>query len=202
MNNESQKRFIESLTDGEMLDNIFGYAYKRCFSKYEAEDLCQEIITEILIALQNENEITNFNAYIWQIAHNTYTDHVNRQKRAQSKTQAFDPAVNINVNYSFNMEEDIIERIVDAENLSRIKKEIAVLPEIYKNVMIMHYLDVLSVEEIANRLDIPENRVKQRLFAARNKIRKEVINMNENKTEQPKKLYDLMLSWMGGDLFK
>ena len=59
MNNEAQKKFIESLTDGEMLDSIFGYAYNRCFSKYEAEDLCQEIITEILLALQNSGDIKN-----------------------------------------------------------------------------------------------------------------------------------------------
>ncbi|MCL2772405.1 MAG: hypothetical protein FWD71_03560 [Oscillospiraceae bacterium] len=69
-NAEIKKEFIESLTDGGMIDNIFGYAYKRCFSKYEAEDLCQEIITEILLALQNGGNIANLNAYIWQIAHN------------------------------------------------------------------------------------------------------------------------------------
>jgi len=44
MSIEAQKKFIESLTNGGMIDSIFGYAYKRCFSEYEAEDLCHEII--------------------------------------------------------------------------------------------------------------------------------------------------------------
>ena len=68
MSIEAQKKFIESLTNGGMIDSIFGYAYKRCFSEYEAEDLCHEIIIEVLLALQkNHGEIINLNAYIWQI---------------------------------------------------------------------------------------------------------------------------------------
>jgi len=184
MKNEEQKKFIENLIDGGMIDNIFGYAYKRCFSEYEAEDLCQEIIAEILLALQkNSGEITNINAYIWQIAHNTYINHVKKQKRTQANYYSLHPSVN-----NYGMEDDILERIVDAENLSRIKLEIAALPEIYKNVMIMHYFDGLSVAEIAGSLGIPENNVKQRLFAAREKIKKEVNPMGEKQIKQTKKV--------------
>ena len=188
MQNEAQKDFIECLTDGGMAENIFRYAYNRCFSEDEAGDLCHEIITEILTALQNDDrDITNLNAYIWQIAHNTYVNHVNRQKREKAAYYPLCPDANINV----TMEDDILERIVDSENLSRIKREIAALPEIYRNSMIMHYLDGLSVSEIAGSLGIPENRVKQRLFAAREKIKKEVFGMNEKekpvkKTEKTK----------------
>jgi len=182
MKNETQKIFIENLINGGMLDTIFGYAYNRCFSEYEAEDLCQEIITEILLALENNGDITNLNAYIWQIAHNTYINHINRQKQTQAHSCSLDPAVNIGV----SMEEDILERIVDAENLSRIKREIAALPEIYSSVMTMHYFDGLSVAETARNLRIPENRVKQRLFAAREKIRKEVFKMSKKQINQNK----------------
>jgi DNA-directed RNA polymerase specialized sigma24 family protein len=134
MINEAQKIFIESLTDGEMIDSIFGYAYKRCFSEFEAEDLCHAIITESLLALQKNNgDIGNLNAYIWQIAHNTYAKYAGRQKRAKNNLYPLESALN----FEINMENDILERIVDADNLSRIKRGIAALPEIYKNVMIM-----------------------------------------------------------------
>ncbi|MCL2772406.1 MAG: methyltransferase domain-containing protein [Oscillospiraceae bacterium] len=103
-----------------------------------------------------------------------------------------------------------MERIVDAENLAKIKREIASLPEIYGKVMVMYYLDELSIAEIAKRLNIPENRVKQRLFAAREKIRKEVFKVSENQQNQQKqinkakqamqdpKLYDLWFNFMYG----
>lgn len=78
----------------------------------------------------------------------------------------------------------MLERIVDADNLSRIKREIAALPEIYKKVMIMYYFDGFSVAETAKILSIPENRVKQRLFAAKNKIRTEVSDIKEKTATQ------------------
>lgn len=184
MDNKTLKNFIESLTNGDMIDSIFGYAYKRCFSEYEAEDLCHEIIAEILLTLQKSNgDIVNLNAYIWQIAHNTYTKYVKKQKRARANHYPLESALNFRV----DIENDVLERIVDADNLSRIKREISALPEIYKNVMIMYYFDGLSIAETAKNLGIPENRVKQRLFAAREKIRKEVSDMTKKSTDQTEK---------------
>ena len=180
MKNEAQKKFIEDLTGGGLVDSIFGYAYKRCFSEYEAQDLCQEIIAEILAALQNSGDISNINAYIWQIAHNTYINYINRQKR---DNKILTPPVDINHSVNMEWDNDILEQIIDADDLSRIKREISALPEIYKNAMMMHYLDGLSVAEIAGSLGIPENRVKQRLFTARKKIKKEVLNMSGKQTK-------------------
>ena len=45
--------------------------------------------------------------------------------------------------------------------------------------MVMFYIDELKVKEIATRLDINETTVKQRLFSARNSVRKEVETMSE-----------------------
>ena len=198
-----KEEFIDSLINGGMMDNIYGYAYKRCFSKDEAEELCQEIITEILFALTNDGDISNLNAYVWQVANNTYINHINRNKRIQGNSYSFDDMLsNINATYEDSMEDDIIERIVDRERLAIIKREIASLSEIYRDVMIMYYLEELPMSVIAKRLDIPENRVKQRLYTAREKIRKEVLDMNTTKAEKTVKLYDLMLAFWGGNLFK
>ncbi|MCL2159757.1 MAG: RNA polymerase sigma factor [Oscillospiraceae bacterium] len=198
-----KEEFIDSLTNGGMIDKIYGFAYKRCFSKSEAEELCQEIICEILLALTNEVNISNLNAYIWQIANNTYINHINENKRIRNQSYSYDDMPNtINAVYETNMEDDIIERIIDSERLAMIKQKMVSLPEIYRDVMVMYYLDELPMSEISKRLKIPVNRVKQRLFTAKNKIRKEVLAMSTTKTEQAPKLYDLIPVWCGGDLFK
>ena len=198
-----KKEFIDSLINNGMMDNIYGYAYKRCFSKDEAEELCQEIITEVLYALSKNNDISNLNAYIWQIANNTYADHIEKNKNTQSVSYSYDEMLsNVNAVYENSMEDNIIERMVDCERLAVIKREISLLSDIYRDVMIMYYLEELPMPIIAQRLDIPENRVKQRLHTARKKIRKEVLYMNTDKTEKNIKLYDLELVWWGGDLFK
>jgi RNA polymerase sigma factor (sigma-70 family) len=193
--NTQKEAFIHALLHGNMMDSIFGYAYKRCFSKSEAEELCQEIITEVLFALSKNINISNLNAYIWQIANNTYINHINKNKRIHRMDYS-------NAVYASNMEDDILNRIVDQDNLACIKREIAALSAIYRDVLIMYYLDELPMSAIAKQLNIPENRVKQRLYTAREKIKKGVFHMNTTKQEQNVKLYDLMLTFWEGDLFK
>lgn len=201
-----RENLIRSLLNDEMIANIYGYCYKRCFQKNEAEDLCQDIITEILIAIKNNQinsqNIGNANAYIWKIAHNTYVNHINAQKRIQRSSCDINEAENPNVCSAVcaYMENDVVERIVDSENLSRIKREIAFLSKIYREVMIMFYFDELPIAEIAKRLNIPENRVKQRLFSAKEQIRKEVIKMNKTNTDKILKPLRLSMPGTGNPL--
>ena len=189
-----KEEFIDSLINGSLLDNIYGYAYKRCFSKEEAEELCQDIITEILYALSINDEVTNLNAYIWQIANNTLINNINKNKRVNNNYSFEDNLINV-VDLG-SMEDNIIERIVNRDKLDVIKQQISSLSKLYRDVMVMFYLDELPISAIAERLNIPENRVKQRLHTARTKIRKGVTYMSTSKPES--KLYDLQLANLGG----
>ena len=71
-------------------------------------------------------------------------------------------------------------RLLNHQQLDKTKHEIAFLGKIYREVMVLFYIEELPISEIAKRLNIPENRVKQRLFSAREKIRKEVRGMETN----------------------
>jgi RNA polymerase sigma factor, sigma-70 family len=169
--------FIDALENGGMFESLFGYAYKRCYSREEAEDLCQEIITEILQSLDANTDKTE-DAYIWKIAHNTYVNHVDREARKNMRYVPLPDVQNINVGFDIaGPEETVVTKITDDENLAKIKRSIASLSEIYRDVMIMYYFNEMKIAEIARALDIPENRVKQRLFSAKEKIRKEVTIM-------------------------
>ena len=75
--------------------------------------------------------------------------------------------------------EEFVEEAAEQEQISRIFKEIAFLSKAYREVMVMFYIDELKVKEIATRLNINETTVKQRLFSARNSVRKEVETMSE-----------------------
>ena len=202
-----KEEFIELLTGGDIMNNIYGYAYKRCFSDDEAAELSQEIIVEVLFSLTNNEDIENLNAYIWRIANNTYINHVNRNKRTRKSVvfagdMSYDMQSYININanlYESGTEDDMVERIIEKERLSAVRREIESLSKIYRDVIVMYYLEDLPVSVIAKRLDIPENRVKQRLYSAREKIKKEVSDMNTTeKAKQPAKLYELILANVGG----
>lgn len=72
-----------------------------------------------------------------------------------------------------------IEEAAEQEQISRIFREIAFLSKAYREVMVMFYMDELNVKEIATRLNIKETTVKQRLFSARNSVKREVETMSQ-----------------------
>jgi len=189
-----RKELFDQVFTPELVDKLYGYAYKRSFNQDEAQDLCQEIIAEILQALANKPQISNFDAYIWQIAHNTYCSHVRKQKQKQYAVQKLQDGPQ---GYDCGFEDDLLSGLLDAHQLEWIRREMAFLGKIYRQVMVMYYLEELSIAEIAQRLAVPENRVKQRLFSARKKIRKGVSAVEAKNNDVKLRPNYLLLSGTG-----
>ncbi|MBQ4054250.1 MAG: sigma-70 family RNA polymerase sigma factor [Clostridia bacterium] len=174
--------------DKEFIDKIFGYAYRRCNTSHEAEDLASDIILAVIGAIGRQSDIDNFHAFVWTVAHRVYADHCDKRNKT--------PIVSSYENTDFSIScpendiDDFIERETAKELLSKITREISFLAKIYRDVMVMFYIDELPVKEIAQKLNISENAVKQRLFSARNTVKKEVNNkMDRNLSLQPVDFY-------------
>ena len=66
---------VRELSRQEFLDKLYGFAYKRCYSAHEAEDLCADIIVALLSSLQRGQKIDNFHAFVWAVARRVYADY-------------------------------------------------------------------------------------------------------------------------------
>ncbi|MEE1315568.1 MAG: RNA polymerase sigma factor [Faecalimonas sp.] len=172
------------LIDEAFLEKVYGFAYRRCNTSYEAEDLCSQIILNCIVSLQKQREIENFYGFVWTIARRVYADYcekrnVDRQTISLENAEYF-------IGATHNEIDDFIEDIANTEQLKRILYEITFLSKAYREVMVMYYIDEIKIKDIATRLNINETTVKQRLFSARNEIRKEVSVMKEkNLTLRP-----------------
>ena len=170
-------QILKLMGDKTFLDKIYQFSYHRCNTSYEAEDLCSDIILAVISSLFKSERVDNFHAYVWTIAKRVYADFC--KKRHQ-----FSLNVNLDDYALFLAEkENEIERFIDdtvsAEQLRQIFSQIAFLSKTYRDVMVMYYIDEFKMKDIAQALHISETTVKQRLFYARNTIRKEVTNMNQ-----------------------
>ena len=67
-----------------------------------------------------------------------------------------------------------------SENIRRVREALGNLPPSLGETARLFYLDDCSVREIAERLSLPEGTVKRRLYDARQKLRKELYDMDEN----------------------
>lgn len=168
---------LRILADKNFLDKIYQFSYHRCNTSFEAEDLCSDIILAVLSAIQNQESIESFYAFVWTIARRVYADY-SRRRNAQRQVYYME-----NDDFATESKENeidaLIEGAADQEQLNKIFAEIAFLSKAYREVMVLYYIDELKVRDIAKRLNISETTVKQRLFSARNSVRKEVETMNE-----------------------
>lgn len=175
---------IKQIENKAFLDKLYGFSYNRCNSSHEAEDLCSDIVLSILLSIRKNPNIGNFNAFSWTVANRVYADYCEKRKK-HNEHQIADSYSDDIINIQTNPITEYIESEVETENLRKIKHEIAFLSKIYRDVMVMYYLDEMKTADIATKLNITETAVKQRLFSARNTIKKEVEKMDNNFTLKP-----------------
>lgn len=168
---------LKLIGDKNFLDKVYQFSYSRCDTSFEAEDLSSDIILNIISYVKKSDYIDNFYALVWTVARRVYADY--SEKRSKSRQILSTENGNIELSDKENHIESFLNDTADKEALKKIFAEIAFLAKAYREVMVLYYLDEMKLKDIAKKLGISETTVKQRLFFARNTVRKEVETMSE-----------------------
>jgi len=154
----------------DYIERVYGYAVNRTYTRDEADELSQEILLTVIRELPGLRDDSKFEPWLWGVANNVAKSF----RRSMGKNRAL---------YSYDVLEDIpYEEFDGSENeeiYDFLRTKIAMLSEIYRNIIILYYYDGLSTKEIADKLNIPEGTVTWRLSASRKKIKKEFDDMDE-----------------------
>ena len=161
---------LEVLTN-EYAKAFLSFTIKNCRSYDDALELADEIIYNCIYAINKDQPIDNFNAYLWSIAHNTYKRYLNNLK----KKPIFDNE------YIMNMQEQPISN--NDEHYELIRKSLSYMTGMYRKILVMFYYDQLKIKDIALRLNISEEMVKYYLVSGRKKM-KEVYSEMEQISER------------------
>ena len=153
------------------IERIYGYALNNTYITDEAQDLSGEILLTAVKELPYLRDESKFEPWLFGIARNVLN--VFRRKKAKEKAL-----------YSY----DVLDEYPDDSDVNyekielynRLRKHIAMLSSIYRETIILHYYDNLSVKQISEKLNIPEGTVSWRLKVARSKIKEEIDNMEES----------------------
>lgn len=144
----------------ESLDQLMAFSLKRCDKREEAEDLCQEILLELVKSQEKLKSIDAYYGWMWQIANNVF----NSQLRKKYKLSEL---ALLEIHGSASIE----ETLVDQESLGLLYRELSILSKNYRESMCAYYLKGQSCKTIAKQLEISEEQVKQYLFKSRKKVK-------------------------------
>ena len=168
----------------EYADFLLKAAMRKCCNLSDAQDLVQETLLTALTAIDRGIVVNEPRSWLITVLNRKYYDMLRQKYR--KPTVCIDVIGEIEDNSTFDDDSE------DAENIRRC---LANLTKIYREVMVQHYMNGKSIAEISVQLGIPENTVKNRLFTGRKHIRKEFVM--ENYSKQSYEPEDLWMSNSG-----
>ena len=179
-------------------DKAFSLALQMTKNKEEAEDILHDSYIKAFSSLQTMTNAANFPSWFYCIVSNKCKDYLKSKRRGVVMFSDLEGEDDNGDEREFELEdtsEDYSpEANADVSETSRLIREmIDNLPEDQRMVVIMHYLNRLTIKEIAQALDVSENTVKSRLRHAKQKLKFEVEDLEKKGT----KLYGIG----GGALF-
>jgi RNA polymerase sigma-70 factor (ECF subfamily) len=180
METEDQKLVAEFLagSDGafEQLVNrylkaIYNFLYQFTKDRDSLEDLTQETFIKAWKNIRKFDSRKNFRTWLFTIAKNTAYDFLKKKK-----TLPFSNFIDDEGNNKLeNLSEDQPlpdEILVKADSAKELEKKLQEIPDNYRIILLMHYKDDFSLQEISEILNLSYNTIKSQHARALASLRK------------------------------
>ena len=142
---------------------VFGLSYRMLGNAQDAEDAVQEIFLRAYSRLHTFDRTRKFSTWLLSIASNYCID---RLRRRRYNWLTLD-----DVAYSLPSEQAGPERTaLEQEQKAIVQDALQRLPENYRLVAVLRYMNDLSYDEIGQVTGLPESTIKTRLFRARSML--------------------------------
>ncbi|WP_026692929.1 RNA polymerase sigma factor SigW [Peribacillus kribbensis] len=176
--NETIKKVLKgdqnaySLIVDEYKDKVFYLCYRMVGSRHEAEDLAQEAFVKAFINLKSFNLTMKFSTWLFRIATNLCIDRLRKKKPDYYLDAEIAGTDGLDMYSQIASDTESPEEEVESMEVQEtIQKEILKLPEKYRSVIVLKYIEELSLKEISDTLDLPVGTVKTRIHRGREALR-------------------------------
>jgi len=157
----------------QYIDKIYRFVYLKVNSQEIAEDITSKVFLrgweayKTKFEIRNSKfEIKNIGAFLYQIARNLVTDHYREKGRAKFVSIENSPIIDPN--------QGLEEKAILSSDVEAVRHSLSDLKEDYQNVIIWHYLDDLSIPEVAKMLGRTEEATRVLLHRALGALRSKI----------------------------
>lgn len=164
LDTEEEKNRFEQLYI-KYKNKMYWIAYKILNNREDAEDSVHQTFLAIANNFKKINNMSldEIEAYIIVVLRNNSIDIYNKNKKSAEHITELDENQAVNIDFFENIDYNrLIEIISD-------------LPQIYKDVIFMHYLEDFSIKTIAKTFSISENNVCKRLERAKKLLKEKLL---------------------------
>jgi len=146
-------------------DRIYRFIFFKVNSREEAQDLTAEVFLKTWQYIIDGKEIKNLNAFFYKIAKNLVIDHY--RKASQQKEIPIERADLEQKALEF----DGLKQIESRVGLEKIEVKLKQLKAEYREIILLKYIEDLSISEIAQIMEKKKGAVRVMLFRALNALK-------------------------------
>lgn len=159
---------------------VYMYIYNMVKNKDTAQDLTQDTFIKVYKNIDRFDKSKHFITWLYTIAKNTTFNYLKSEK----KVQLFEIDENIDSisrisNYSISASPEVL--LERKEQTMYVNMMIDELPQKYKVLILLKYVEKLSYKDISERLNVPVSKIESRLYTARQHL---MSKMKKSKNEE------------------
>lgn len=143
---------------------VYSVAFSYTLNEEDALDLTQSVFLKAFASLRQLEDASSFTTWLIRIAHNVCTDWARRKGRHPMESSIDDGSPPVAAGAS-------AEAVRKHAAFSALLGLLAEMPSVYRTAFVLHYLEHLPYNEIADMLGVPFSTIVGRIHKAREFLR-------------------------------
>lgn len=159
-------------------DKVFQLCYRMVGNAHDAEDIAQEAFIRAYVNINSYDTNRKFSTWLYRIATNLSIDRLRKRKPDYFLDAEIEGTEGLTMYSQIPSDELQPDEMVESLEFQEwIQQEINGLPVMYRSVIVLKYIEELSLKEIGDILDLPIGTVKTRIHRGREALRKRLGNV-------------------------
>ncbi len=191
INKDHEERFLKAFE--EYSDALFRHAFLRISDRERAVDVVHDTYTKVWTYVRNGHEVESFRPFLYKVLNNLIIDEYRKKKEAS--LDALLEIDGVDEGSFTDLTSNTVESLAATLDGKQVFGLVDLLPDVYREVIILRFVDDLGPKEISNLIEETENVVSVRLHRALRLLRKAVeekedeaeVKRTGNTTTQKKK---------------
>ena len=154
-----EERFLAAFT--EYNDALFRHATLRISDREKAIDLVHDTFTKVWTYIRGGHEVENFRPFLYKVLNNLIIDEYRKQKEAS--LDALLEREGVDEGSFPELSESSVEALAATIDGKQAMNLIATLPDVYREVLILRFVDGLGPREMSTLIEESENVISVRI---------------------------------------
>ena len=179
-----EERFLKAFE--EYSDALFRHAAMRISDRERSIDVVHDTFTKVWTYVRNGHDIENYRPFLYKVLNNLIIDEYRKQK--ESSLDALLEREGVNEGSFPELSESSVEALAATIDVKQAFELIGKLPDVYREVLIMRFVDGLGPREMSTLIEESENVISVRIHRGLKMLRDIIegeTNIRElNRTKQ------------------